>query len=42
MNVSLETLFPDHANHPLVGGVMLLSVALGFLIYPLVEARESG
>ncbi|EDZ99223.1 major facilitator superfamily MFS_1 [Burkholderia sp. H160] len=32
----------EHAQRLDVGGVMLLSVTLGLLIYPLVEGRESG
>ena len=32
----------DHAQRLDVGGVALLSVTLGLLVYPLVEGRESG
>lgn len=32
----------DHAQRLDLGGVMLLSVSLGFLVYPLVEGREAG
>ncbi len=33
---------PEHAQRLDAGGVVLLSLALGFLVYPLVEGRESG
>jgi EmrB/QacA subfamily drug resistance transporter len=32
----------DHAQKLDIGGVVLLSATLGFLVYPLVEGRESG
>jgi EmrB/QacA subfamily drug resistance transporter len=32
----------DHAQRLDIGGVALLSVTLGLLVYPLVEGRESG
>ncbi|WP_315834710.1 MFS transporter [Bradyrhizobium prioriisuperbiae] len=32
----------DHAQRLDLGGVLLLSVTLGLLVYPLVEGRESG
>ncbi|MDR3516206.1 MAG: MFS transporter [Azospirillaceae bacterium] len=32
----------DHAQKPDIGGVLLLSATLGFLVYPLVEGREDG
>jgi EmrB/QacA subfamily drug resistance transporter len=32
----------DHAQKIDLGGVILLSVTLGFLVYPLVEGREAG
>jgi EmrB/QacA subfamily drug resistance transporter len=32
----------EHAQRLDMGGVVLLSVALGLLVYPLVEGRESG
>jgi len=32
----------DHAERLDIGGVVLLSVTLGLLVYPLVEGRESG
>ena len=32
----------EHAQRLDIGGVMLLSVALGLLVYPLVEGRETG
>lgn len=40
--VYLEESRADHAQQLDVGGVFLLSVTLGFLVYPLVQGRETG
>jgi EmrB/QacA subfamily drug resistance transporter len=32
----------EHAQRLDIGGVILLSLTLGFLVYPLIEGRESG
>ena len=33
---------PEHAQRLDIGGVILLSLTLGLLVYPLIEGRESG